>query len=107
MLSDLHKARSEIRILVLQLWQAIRQNELRLGGEIINQDFRDMTLDRSRAEYELEFNTDLGDSMVQFSDSRMKAYQARYALEMAWRKLQKLVGEEYLDKIKLSTINNG
>ncbi|MBT3204619.1 MAG: TolC family protein [Gammaproteobacteria bacterium] len=106
-LSDLHKARSEIRILVLQLWQAIRQNELRLGGEIINQDFRDMTLDRSRAEYELEFNTDLGDSMVQFSDSRMKAYQARYALEMAWRKLQKLVGEEYLDKIKLSTINNG
>ena len=106
-LSDLQRARSEIRISVLQLWQAIRQNELRLAGEIINQDFRDMTLDRSRAEYELEFNTDLGDSMVQFSDSRMKAYQARFELEMAWRKLQKLLGQEFLNNLQTTVTTNG
>ena len=106
-LSDLHKVRSEIRISVLQLWQAIRQNELRLVGEIINQDFRDMTLDRSRAEYDLEFSTDLGDSMVQFSDSRMKAYQARFALEMAWLKLQKLLGEEFMNNLQTNATNNG
>ncbi len=96
-LSDLHMVRSEIRINVLRLWQSIRQNELRLAGELINQNFRDMNLDRSRAEYDLEFNTDLGDSMVQFSDSRMKTYEARFSLEMAWRTLQKLVGEEFLN----------
>ncbi len=106
-LSELHKTRSEIRLLVLQLWQAIRQNDLRLGGEIINQDFRDMTLDRSRAEYELEFNTDLGYSMVQFSDSRMKAYQARFALEIAWRKLENLVGKEFLQQLKAGAVKNG
>jgi len=59
-----------------------------------------MALDKSRAEYELEFQTNLGDSMVQFSDSRMKAYRARFALEMAWRKLEMLLGREYLDKMK-------
>lgn len=105
-LSELHKVRSEIRIEVLQLWQEIRQNELRLAGEIINQDFRDMTLDRSRAEYELEFNTDLGDSMVQFSDSRMKTYQAKYALEMAWRKLQALLGEEFMKNLTANISTN-
>jgi len=106
-LSDLHRTRSEIRISVLHLWQTIRQNELRLGGELINQEFRDMTLDRSRAEYDLEFNTDLGDSMVQFSDSRMKAYKARFALEMAWRKLQVLLGDEFINKMTVNTLDNG
>lgn len=106
-LSNMQKFRSEIRIEVLKLWQAIRQNSLRLGGEIINQEYRDMVLDRSRAEYELEFKTDLGDSMVQFSNSRMKAYQARFALEMAWRQLEKLVGKVFLDQMHTIGANNG
>ena len=109
-LAALQKTRSEIRIAVLKLWQAIKQNSIRLVGEIVNQEYRDMYLDKSRAEYELEFKTDLGDSMVQFSTSRMQAYQARFALEMAWRKLEKLVGKEFLETIKIrqdAEVNNG
>ena len=101
-LAEYNRVRSELRLTVLQLWQAIRQNEIRLAGELVNQEYSDMTLDKSRAEYELEFKTDLGDSMVQFSDSRMKAFQARFALEMAWRKLETLTGSETLR----STINS-
>ncbi len=109
-LAALQKTRSEIRITVLKLWQAIKQNSVRLAGEIVNQEYRDMYLDKSRAEYELEFKSDLGDSMVQFSTSRMQAYQARFALEMAWRKLEKLVGKEFLETIKIrqdAEVNNG
>ncbi len=106
-LTELERTKSEIRIEVLKNWQAIRQNSLRLGGEIINQEYRDMILDKSRAEYELEFKTDLGNSMVQFSDSRMKAYQARFALEIAWRKLGKMLGKVYLEQIKTSGENSG
>ena len=109
-LAALQKTRSEIRISVLKLWQAIKQNSIRLAGEIINQEYRDMYLDKSRAEYELEFKTDLGDSMVQFSTSRMQAYQARFALEMAWRKLEKLTGKEFLETMKIrqdAEVNNG
>jgi outer membrane protein TolC len=109
-LAELQKTQSEIRITVLKLWQAIKQNSLRLTGELINQDYRDMYLDKSRAEYDLEFKTNLGDAMVQYSTSRMKGYQARFALEMAWRKLEKLVGKEFLDTMKVkqaAEVDNG
>lgn len=106
-LSDVQKVRSEVRIQVLQLWQAIRQNSLRLGGEMINQEYRDMYLDRSRAEYELEFRTDLGDAMVEFSNSRMNVFRARFALEIAWRKLEKLVGRDFLDRVQTVGVNDG
>jgi outer membrane protein TolC len=106
-LTGLQQARSEIRVKVLELWQAIRQNSLLLEGALINQDYRDMYLDRSRAEYELEFKTDLGDAMVEFSNSRRQAYEARFALEIAWRKLEKLVGSDYLESIRIKGENNG
>ncbi len=106
-LLEIQQLQSELRVEVLQLWQAIRQNALKVEGELINQEYRDMYLDRSRAEYELEFKTDLGDAMVQFSDSRMKAYRARFALELAWRKLEKLVGPETLRQMQATEVNNG
>jgi outer membrane protein TolC len=109
-LAELQKTRSEIRISVLKLWQEIKQNSLRLTGELINQDYRDMYLDKSRAEYDLEFKTNLGDAMVKFSTSRMRGYQARFALEMAWRKLEKLVGKEFLETMKVkqdAEVDNG
>ncbi len=100
-LAALLRAQSEIRIEVLKLWQAIRQNRLRVEGGLVEQDYRDMVLDRSRAEYDLEFKTDLGNSMVQFSESRRKTWQAKFALEMSWRKLEVLLGKDYLQQIKL------
>ncbi len=106
-LMEMQQLRSELRVEVLKLWQAIRQNALRVEGELINQEYRDMYLDRSRAEYELEFKTDLGDAMVQFSTSRMKAYRARFALELAWRKLEKLVGSDALRQLQASEVKNG
>ena len=106
-LAALQRAQSEIRIQVLTLWQAIRQSSLRVRGDEINQEYRDMILDRSRAEYELEFKTDLGNSMVQYSESRRKTWQARLELDMAWSKLQMLLGKTYLEQIKQHEDNNG
>lgn len=106
-LSEMQQLQSEVRLEVLQLWQSIQQNSLRLTGELINQDYRDMYLDKSRAEYELEFKTDLGDSMVQFSESRKNTYRVRFALEMAWLRLEKLVGKEFLQSLHTDGENNG
>jgi outer membrane protein TolC len=106
-LAELEKVRSAIRIEVLKLWQEIRQNSLRLEGELVNQSYRDLALDRARTEYQLEFKADLGDSMVEYSNSRMLAYQARYALEMSWVKLEKLLGEEFLKELAKTGGGNG
>lgn len=106
-LAEMQKLRSELRVEVLKLWQTILQNNIRLEGELVKQEYRDMYLDRSRAEYELEFKTDLGDAMVQYSESRRDAYQARFAIEMAWRKLEKLVGKEFLERMQTNGVTNG
>lgn len=106
-LSDQMKLHSDLRIQVLQLWQTIRQSRLELDGALINQEYRDMYLDRSRAEYELEFKSDLGDAMVEFSNSRMLVYRSVFELEMAWRKLEKLVGKTFLQNLQNSGDING
>ena len=106
-LSDQMKLHSDLRIQVLELWQTIRQSRLELDGALINQEYRDMYLDRSRAEYELEFKSDLGDAMVEFSNSRMLVYRSAFEHEMAWRKLEKLVGKTFLQNLHNSGDNNG
>ena len=37
----------------------------------------------------------------------MKVYQARFALEMAWRRLEILLGKEFLSNMQDSSNNNG
>ncbi len=83
---------------ILRLW--LQLDTLRVQREEINVliDYRDLYLDRSRALYEMEVKTDLGDSMVKFSDARMKEAQTRYAIELAWAKLDALSGGAHDEK---------
>ncbi len=93
-LAELDRTRSELRVEILKLWQQLRQSRLRLQGALAAQEYRDLYLDRSRADYELEFKSDLGDAMVQFSDARWKVWRARFDFDLAWRKLETLVGAD-------------
>ena len=96
-LAELAQLRSRLRLEILQLWQAVQQNRLIAQGSEIAQNYRDLYLDRSRAEYELEFRTDLGDAMVQFSRARTNRLKALYAFELAYQRLQSLVGGELMN----------
>lgn len=66
----------EIQALLGQLKQAEVQSE-----------FRELYLDRSRAQYDLEIKTDLGDAMVAQSDARRFAAQTRFDLALARERL--------------------
>lgn len=92
-LSEISRHESEIRLRVLQHWQNIEQFRLTARGAEVEQGYRDMYLDRSRAEYELEFRSDLGDAMVQFSRARTERIKAMYAFELAYNRLKLLVGD--------------
>jgi len=98
-LAQQQQLQSQLRIEVLRLWQQLQQLQLEIRGRAIEQDYRDRYLDRSRAEYELEFKTDLGDSMVLYSRSNSKRLQALYAFELAYQRLAALVGIEYLQAL--------
>jgi outer membrane protein TolC len=98
-LAQQQQLQSHLRVEVLKLWQQLQQLQLEIEGRAIEQDYRDRYLDRSRAEYELEFKTDLGDSMVLYSRSNRDRLQAMYAYELAYQRLVTLVGEEYLQAL--------
>ena len=95
-LAEQQQLQSHLRVEVLRLWQRLQQLQLEIRGSNIEQEYRELDLDRSRAEYELEFKTDLGDSMVNYSRSNADRLQALYAFELTYQRLAALVGEDYL-----------
>ena len=97
-LANQQQIQSHLRLEVLELWQRIQQLRLEIQGRSIEQEYRDKYLDRSRAEYELEFKTDLGDSMVLYSRSSSERLQTLYAFELAYQRLSALVGTDFLSQ---------
>ncbi len=89
-------ARTHLRLEILELWQELQHLSLTIEGLEIEREYRDRYLDRSRAEYELEFRSDLGDSMIEFSRTNAERLRAIYAFDLAWRRLARLVGDEFL-----------
>jgi outer membrane protein TolC len=98
-LASQQQLESHLRLEVLRLWQQLQQLQLEIAGRNIEQDYRDRYLDRSRAEYELEFKTDLGDSMVLYSRSSGERLRALYAFELAYQRLAALVGTDFLETL--------
>ncbi len=88
----LDKARYDLRQRVLDLWLELQS--LRIQREKANseQDYRELYLDRSRANYEMEFTADLGDAMVRLSESQLGLAEAEYQLAIVWEKLDALTG---------------
>jgi len=87
-------AESRVRQNLLETWQQI--SSLKLAGQTVvsELDFRELYLDRSRALYELEVKTDLGDAMVQFSRLLLKRARIKYDTIIAWEQLKILTGSE-------------
>lgn len=101
-LANQQQLHSQLRLEALKLWQQIQHLQLELQGKNIEQDYRDRYLDRSRAEYELEFKTDLGDSMVLYARSNTERLQSLYAFELAYQRLAAMVGADFLNQFALS-----
>jgi outer membrane protein TolC len=57
-----------------------------------NQAYRDWMLERSRAEYELELKTNLGNSMAETQVAKLRRRAVEYRLALAWERLATLLG---------------
>ena len=92
--SLLSQAKMDINEQVLETWQQL--DHLRVQKEEMskNSEFRDLDLDRARAYYDLEWKTNLGDSMVKVSDARYRLAEVDYAVAVAKAKLNALLGKE-------------
>ncbi len=83
----------DVRQAVLEVWQEIYVLGARRDAARVETDYRDLYLDRSRALYELDVRTDLGDSMVQFSAARYQTAQVDFQLALAFARLEALLGQ--------------
>ncbi len=64
--------------------------------------YRDVALDRSRADYELELKTNLGDSMAQTLVASLRARRVEYRLALALARLEALAGKPLADIVALT-----
>ncbi len=88
----LSQIESEIRQELLEAWQDIYVLKARQDTDEIAKEFRELYQDRSRAYYEMEYRTDLGDSFVRVTEARVEKFKNNSALALAWMKLAMLTG---------------
>jgi len=81
-----------IRQAVLELWLELQSLRARADELEVRAKFRDLYLDRSRALYELEVTSDLGDAMAESSAVRLQTAENRFATALAWARLDALTG---------------
>ena len=74
------------------MWLKISDLKRQFDDPDLTIDYRDLYLDRSRALYELEVTSDLGDAMVKLSDAQLFKAQTVFELAINWAKLDALVG---------------
>ncbi len=90
--ATLEQARYDLRQQVLEQWLELQTLKLRRERANSQSDFRELYLDQSRANYEMEFKSDLGDAMVRLSEAQLDLAKNSFDFAIAWEQLALLVG---------------
>ncbi len=98
--------RLRLREQLLERVLAISRLKVELERQLALADRTDLELDQSRALYEMEVNSDLGDAMVNVSAARLEASRAGFDLALAWLGLMVLTGED-LDEKRIEALLAG
>ena len=94
--ANLLNIKMKLRKLVLTLWQSVNVLSKRQEQLQTSQEYRELRLDQSRALYEMEASTDLGDSMVAMSEIQYKQAKNNFELDLAKMQLRLLAGKSEL-----------
>ena len=79
---------------VLALWIDAEQLQKSARNAAKTQaDYRDLTLERARAFYEMELRTTLGETMASTADAKLRQRSVEYKLALALAKLEALLGQ--------------
>lgn len=100
--AHLQKSESQLRQSVLKLWHDIEVLQVRRDQMAKLNEFRELSLERSRALYEMEVKADLGDAMVQLTEAQFQVAQTDYQLSLALYKMKVLTGKLNLNTNDIS-----
>ena len=90
----LHRVEMNIRQTLLESWLALDTLAAERASAEAFAVYRDLYLDRSRALYEHEMRADLGDAMVQISESALRSARVDFELALAWARIHGLTGRD-------------
>lgn len=87
------KLSTELRESLLSVWEEIQYllDSERQSAKT-NSLYRDMALEKARAEYEMELKTNLGTSMAETQLAQLRRRAVEYRLALAWARLEALLG---------------
>ncbi len=88
---------------VLELWLSIETLKIKYDEVLSVMNFTELSLDKNRALYELEVKSDLGYSMVRFSEAERNVVKTKFELALAWAQLDALSGNILNEKKSIST----
>lgn len=91
--AELRAAEDEIRQSVLLLWQDLEQLKIQAEEAQAQMAYRELYLDRSRANYEMEVSTDLGDAMVLLSEAQLAQSRVQFQTALTWERLNGITGD--------------
>jgi outer membrane protein TolC len=79
---------------VLAAWSEVEQlQKTERNAAKVQADYRDLALERSRALYEMELRTTLGETMATTADAKLRQRSVEYKLALALAKLEALLGQ--------------
>lgn len=100
--AELTRAQQELRQTLLQGWFELKRLALQRELAKSELDYRELYLDRSRANYEMEVTADLGDAMVRLSDAQLAMIRNDFDTALAWEQLLALSGADLATLEKLA-----
>jgi outer membrane protein TolC len=95
--AELEQQRRQIQQAVLETWSELQTLKIERDRARALSEFRELYLDRSRALYELEVKSDLGDAMTRTSEARLQSKRVEFATALAWARLDALLGRTVYD----------
>lgn len=87
----------ELRAQVRELYEQFNVLNAERQASDVFSDYRGLYMDRSRALYEMEVRTDLGDAMIQISASQLRDARQRFQMALLLAQINLLAGKDVMD----------
>lgn len=96
---EIYSKEQEIKSEVLSLVMDIGALKKQLESARVGMDYRDVGLDKARSLYQMEFKTDLGDSMVAMTGATKYQTETEFDIALKWEQLR------YLTQMQLENMH--
>ena len=90
--SELNVVKDDHRRRAFELWKKLKLLEVELAAAKVRSDFRDQYMDRSRALYELEEKSDLGNAQAELLFAYYEMRRIEFELALTWTEADMMKG---------------